>query len=170
MTAEPTESTPYTTVATDRDTAVLEDLFLLGYTTSEPIAIYKDEKTEIRVQYRTLLPYEHREIAQAVSSFTSPVAQYITEQIETLARAVVTINSMPLQLNLDDKKSFQSEHRREPTPLDQARYVMTKKIRSKHILDAMFDAYVEFVEGITKHFEELKKKLNQTRTFESTSP
>jgi hypothetical protein len=154
----------------DRDAAVLEDLFLLGYTTSNAYTIYKDEKFEIRVQFRTVLPYELREIANLVHLHSSPLAQIITEQLETLARAIVTINGFPLILSNHEREEFKARNRRDPSPLDQARIILTEKVKSEHILDAMWDAYREFTQEIAKNFDDVKKKLKGISFSDSTSP
>ena len=55
--------------------AALEDLFYLGYTKSDKIIIYADEKKniEIGVQYRTLAPCEIRDVYEAVNKFESAI-------------------------------------------------------------------------------------------------
>lgn len=142
-------------------TSVLEDLFFLGYTKSEKRTIYKDDKFVINVVYRTLTPIELRDIYESYGRFSTMGAQIIAEKIETLARAIYTINDMPLVLNQKDKDQFIKEYRHEPTPLEQARYILMEKLQSVHLLDTLYDEYIKFSESIKEHFEDIKKKLNQ---------
>lgn len=150
----------------DRVAAALEDLFSLGYTRSDVYTIYHDEESgkKITVQFRNLLPHEIREVADEVNKRASPVSQLITEQMETLARAVVCVNDMPLVLTSDERELFKKEHRREASSFDMARIIMYEKIKSTHVLDAMYDAYQEFIKTIDTHFDEIKKKLSHPQS------
>ena len=110
--------------------SVLEDLFYLGYTKSEKICIYKDEKTEINVVFRTVTPTELRDVFERSEKFDSLGAQSITEKIEILCRSIVTINDMPLLMDPKEKEDFHSKYDRDPTPLEQARYLLFNKVKS----------------------------------------
>jgi hypothetical protein len=137
----------------------LEDMFYIGYVNSKPYIIYKDGDKEIVVQYRTLVPHELRVIAEEVHKYTSPLGQLYTEQIEILARAIVRINNMPLVFNVADREDWIRRYAKHPTPIEMARVILLEKIKSEHILDALFDGYKEFSSEIQVHFEDIKKKL-----------
>jgi hypothetical protein len=141
--------------------AVLEDVFYLGYTKSERITIYKNEQEdkEINVVFRSLTPLELRDVFEASSRFESYPAQSITERLETLARSIVTINNMPLILDEKERSDFNEKHKKDPTPLDQARIILLDKIQSPYVIDALYEAYSDFLKSISEHFEEVKKKL-----------
>jgi UDP-N-acetylglucosamine 2-epimerase len=143
-------------------TAILEDLFYLGYTLSDKIVVYKTDTSEITAKFRTITPIELRSIFEVSSKFTSFEAQDITNKIEVLARAITHINDMPLILNTKDREDFFQKFKREPTPLDQARYVLTEKISSIHMLNLLYEAYANFADSIRTEFEDIKKKLKST--------
>jgi hypothetical protein len=143
--------------------SVIEDIFNLGYIKSDPQVLFKDpnNKVELSVVYRTLMPAEIREIFESVSAYSSVIGQLVTEQLETLARAIITINGMPLILDEADRKKLAEElHVQAPTPLQQAKYILTHKIKSPNVVDLLYEAYREFTDGVKENFAELKKKLN----------
>ena len=74
-----------------------EQLFFMGYAESDQIVIYKDDKHEFIVKFRTLTPNELRDIIESAHKFTTVGAQAITEKLETLSRVIVTINHTPLE-------------------------------------------------------------------------
>lgn len=155
---------------TDRDAAALEDLFLIGSATSNVYTIYKDDKGKfITVQFRSLQPTEIMAVADAVERHNSPLGKYIAEEIETLARAIKYVNGMPLILNTQERDAYAKEYKREASPLEMARVILHDKIKSPHILDAMYEAYGEFIKGIQESFEDIKKKLMTPDSSNSTS-
>jgi hypothetical protein len=145
--------------------AILEDLFYLGYTQSNKIVIYKDNKTEVTAKYRTLTPVELRSVFESSNKYSSYEAQDINTKIEVLARAVTHINDMPLILTTADREEFFQKYKREPSPLDQARYILTEKVSSIHMLNFLYDAYAEFADTIKTEFDEIKKKLIATQSL-----
>jgi hypothetical protein len=154
----------------DRDAAALEDLFLIGSTRSNVYTIYKDNSGKaITVQFRSLQPTEIMAVANAVERHQSPLGKYIAEEIETLARAIIYVNNMPLVLTTHEREKYFKENNRIPTPLDNARTILQDKIKSPHILDAMFEAYGEFIKGIQDDFDNIKKKLTLPDSSNSTS-
>lgn len=160
MTLKP-ETPPKTEPKTDPvEIAVLEDLFYIGYITSKKITIYEDNEkgTKIDAVFRTLMPAEFRDIFEIVGKYDTFQAQEITNHIETLSRAIKTINDMPLVLDTKEKEEFKNKYDREPSPLDQAREILTNKIHSVQVVDALFDAYQKFYDDIKTQFDELKKK------------
>lgn len=138
----------------------LESLFYLGYAESPVIEVYKDDKVELKVKFRTLTPTEIRDITESVDNYSSQAAQLVTERIETLARTVISINYMPLVLSKDDQQKFYDEHKRQPSPLEMALIVIKEKIRSMMVIDALYEKYIEFSNKIMTDFDEAKKKLN----------
>lgn len=150
--------------------AVLEDLFYLGFSKSEKMIVYKDEvkNLEINVVFRTLTPSEHRDIWESLSKFSSFGAQAITEKMEILSRAIVTLNDMPLVLDNKDKEEFNKRFSRDPSPLDQARFIIIEKIKSKELIDLLYEAYEAFSKNIIKNFDDIKKKLKNPSPSEST--
>lgn len=149
---------------------VLEDIFALGYTESKPTTLFKDENTgfELVIHFRTLTPSEHRDIFTAMGKYDTFASQDVTKKLETLARAVKLINSMPLILPNNEITEFYNSHNRNPTPLEQAKIIFTKKIKSMHVIDAIWDAYQEFIDNVSKEFEDIKKKLNDQKSSELT--
>ena len=143
-------------------TAILEDLFFLGYTSSPKTLIYKDDKVEITAKFRTITPLELRSVFETSSKFSSYEGQDITNKIEVLARAITHINDMPLILTTKDREDFFQKFHREPTPLDQARYVLTEKISSMHVLNLLYTSYAEFSDTVKNEFDDIKKKLQIT--------
>jgi hypothetical protein len=144
------------------DVTTLEDLFTLGYVESKPILVFDNQEKNIRIEviFRTLLPYEIRDIFEFASNFNSLFAQQIAEKLETLARAVKTINNRPLFLGSDDRKVFKDKHGREPTALDEAKVILSEKIKSPLVIDALWKEYEKFKTDVAKIFEEdLKKKF-----------
>jgi hypothetical protein len=144
------------------ENAYLEQLFLLGYATSEPKTIFKNDAMEIVVVYRTLTPVEMREVFEVVAQFSSSPAQAITTELEILARAIVTINHMPLVLDSKDREDFEKKYNRTPSSLDMARYILHDKIKSVHVLDMMYEEFNKFVDLIAKNFSEAQKKSTVT--------
>ena len=154
----------------DRDAAALEDLFLLGSARSNIITIYKDDSGKfVNVQFRSLQPTEIMAVADAVERHASSLGKFVSEQLETLARAIMYVNGMPLVLTAKEREDYFKEHERYPSPLEMARIVLYDKIASPHILDAMFEAYMEFVKGIQENFDNIKKKLMNPDSSNSTS-
>lgn len=141
--------------------AVLEDLFYLGYTKSDNIIIYSDDKKniEIGVKFRTLAPTELRDVYESVHKFNSWEAKEITEKIETLARAIYLVNEMPLVLDTKDKAEFNEKYDRDPSALEQAKFILIERFSSAIIIDLLYSAYQEFIGKITTEFDDLKKKL-----------
>ena len=140
--------------------SVLEDLFYLGYTTSEKICIYKDGNAEINVTFRTLTPTELRDVFERSAKFESLEGHAITEKLEILCRAITTINDMPLVLDNNDRSAFHEQEGRDPTPLEQARMIMFNKVKSPLVIEALYEAYDQFQTKISDNFTEIKKKLN----------
>ena len=148
-----------------KEFAVIEDLFSLGYATSDDITIFKDEKEDIKIniRVRTLLPAEIRDIFEQTFRYDSPIGIKVTEEIETLARCIVTINGMPLVLPQNEKEDLANILGTvEPTPLQQSRYILTHKIKSVSVLDLMYEAYEEFKSQIEHSFKDLKKNLKKS--------
>lgn len=143
-----------------RSGVVLEDLFTMGYTISDPIVLFEDKEKDIFVEVvlRTLTPTEHRDIYEVLNGFMHSEAQFITQKLETLARAIVKMNGMPLTLSAADQESYSKKIGRSPTPLDQARLILTTQIKSPFLVDALYDKYKEFVSGVQDSLEGLKKK------------
>ena len=140
--------------------ATLEDLFYLGYATSDKITVYKDGDKEITAVFRTLTPIESREVWEEVVRFSSLPGQALVEKVETLIRAVKTINDMPLVLDPKQSKEFRDKHGENPSPLDQARIIFWDKISSELIINALYEKYFEFSSKIKNNFDNIKKKLN----------
>lgn len=155
---------------TDRDAAALEDLFLIGSTISNVYTIYKDDKGKsITVQFRSLQPTEIMAVSDAVERHNSPIGKFIAEELETLARAIMYVNGMPLILNTQERDNYFKEYKRQPSPLEMARVILHEKIKSPHVIDAMYEAYGEFVKSIQESFESIKKKLATPDSSNSTS-
>lgn len=150
--------------------STLEDMFYLGYTQSEKIIIYEHEDKKITAVFRTILPVELRDIFESISKYDSYAGQAVTERIETLSRAIVTVNDMPLAMDQQDKKDFVEYHKREPSSLEQARFILINKIKSVYIIDALYEAYTEFSDKVKDHFDDIKKKLKSQKSSESTLP
>jgi len=143
-------------------TAILEDLFYLGYTTSAKTVIYKDEKVEITAKFRTLTPTELRSVFESSVKFASMEGQDITNKIEILARSITHINDMPLIITTKDREDFFQKYNTEPSPLDQAKYILTEKISSIHVLNLLYAAYAAFSDSVRKEFDDIKKKFQST--------
>lgn len=162
MTLKPEELNSHPTVEPidPAKTAILEDMFYLGYATSNKITIYADDEgNEYTAKFRTLTPTELRSIFETSVRFSSLEGQDITNKIEILARAITHINDMPLILTTKDREDFFQKYKKEPTPLDQARYILTEKISSIHMLNLLYEAYSEFSDSIRSQFDDIKKKL-----------
>lgn len=148
----------------------LEELFYLGYATSDLLTVYKDDKFELTVKFRTLVPTEMRDVMELCGQFETIAAKEITERIETLARALIEINKMPLILTAEERKTYHEKWGENPSPLDMAREILLHNFKSMHVIDAMFEAYIEFSDGVTAKFVDLKKKLKNPNPSVSTSP
>jgi len=138
---------------------ILESMFYLGFSQSPVIEIYNDGKVELKAKFRTLMPIELREIMEEKENYTSSIAQAITERMETLARAIVTINHMPLVLSKEEQDKFFEDNKRQPSPLEMARHILRFKIRSMVVIDALYEKFIEFSNQVTATFEDTKKKL-----------
>lgn len=139
----------------------LENIFYLGFVESEPTTVYKDEKVELIVVFRTLTPSEVRDIVEYMNKFESSMGKIITERIETLARAIVTINHMPLVLSAREQEDFSKKNNgRNLSPLEMARIIVEEKIRSIKLIDVLYDAYIAFADSVYKKFDDAKKNLN----------
>jgi len=166
MTSEPINTTPVAAAMPvpnpllDKQVTILEDIFSLGYSKSQDITVYEDQKgMKFVVQYRTLTASELRDIAEMLGSYRSIAAQVWTEKIESLARAIIHINKMPLILDVRERQEFEEKHKQQPTALEQARIILYEKIKSPYIIDVLFEKYQEFVEEIARSFDDVKKKL-----------
>lgn len=150
-------------------TVVFENLFSIGYTVSDPYIIYHDEEKGLKIEaiFRTLTPSELREVYDICNRFESYGAKDITEKIEVLARGVATLNGMPLVLDPKEREDFKKRIGRDPSPLEQARIIFIDKLKSPDMLDALWEVYEEFRNGIKADFEEIKKKL---RDLNSSKP
>jgi len=135
-----------------------EQLFFMGYAESDPITIYKDDKHEFVVKFRTLTPNELRDVIESANKFTTTGARAITEKLETLARVIVTVNHTPLVLTQKEQQEYYEKHAEHPSSLTMARIILHEKIRSMEIINIMYDKYMEFQEKINAMFEEAKKK------------
>lgn len=157
--------------------AILEDIFLLGYAKSEPMHLFTQEKDgqtlKLVAEYRTLLPAEIRDVFEDVQRYQSFLGQLVTEQIETLARGIVQINGMRLALDQTDRaalvKEFRDSDQPHPTPLAEARYILTHKIKSPMVIDLLFEGYKKFTNKVKDAFDDVKKKLNDPPSSASTS-
>lgn len=145
---------------------ILEDLFYLGYASSGKIVIFEDPEKNIKITatFRTLTPSEIRDVSEEVDKFSSLDSRIITDKMETLARGVQTINDMHLQLPSNEMEKFKEDYGREASPLDQARIILIDKIKSVYIIDALYEAYQEFVRETRDNFEDLKKKLKNPKS------
>ena len=138
---------------------ILEDIFLLGYTESDNFVIYQKDDKEVVVRFRTLYPSDIQAVFEATERFESSYSKLLAEQMETLARATITINNTPLTLSKAEESTLEKLLGKKPSQLEIQRYVFTHKLKSEYVLDAMFDAYSQFVSGIKDNFDEVKKKL-----------
>jgi hypothetical protein len=155
----------------NNEAAALEDLFLIGSTKSNVFTIYKDDEgRQITVQFRSLQPVEIMEVAEAADRHSSSIARYTIEELETLARAIMYVNGMPLILNEKEREDYFKTKKKYPSPTEMARIILYEKIKSPHILDAMYEAYTDFIKGIQLGFDEVKKKLMNQESSNSTSP
>ncbi len=178
MTAEPTSSFPaiaaestISNIAQEKQITMLEELFSVGYAKSGDILIYEDTNgLSFSVQFRTLTPCEYRDIAEVLTYYRSTHAQILTEKIETLARAIVYINHMPLLLDPKERKDYEEKNKVPPTSLEQARIILYEKIKSGAVIDLLYEKYSEFIEKVAKSFEDIKKKLNSPSSLPSTAP
>ena len=135
-----------------------EQLFFLGYAESDPITIYKDDKHDFVVKFRTLTPNELRDVIESAHKFVTLDAQAITEKLETLARVIVTINHTPLVLTQKEQQEYHEKHKEHPASLTMARIILHDKIKSMEIINIMYDKYMEFQMKINEMFEDAKKK------------
>lgn len=150
------EPTPFTEIS------FLENLFYLGYVESKPIQLYKDDKAELIVVYRTLTPTELRDIVEHMNKYESTMGKVITERIETLARAIVTLNHMPLILSAKERQDIHTKTGKDPSPLEMARIIMEDKIRSIMMIDLLYDGYLKFADDVSAKFSNAKKNLSDT--------
>jgi hypothetical protein len=139
----------------------LESLFHFGYAESPVIDIFSDEESnvELKAKFRTLTPTEIRDITEFIELYDAGASQVITEKIETLARAVMLVNYVPLILPPDEQQAFYDKHGKSPSPLEMARMILQEKIKSMFIIDALYEAYAEFSQSIIEKLEKAKKKL-----------
>jgi hypothetical protein len=114
---------------------------------------------ELKAKFRTLTPLEVRDITELVELYNADTAQIVTERIETLARAILYINYMPLTLPPDEQQAYYTKHGKNPSPLEMAKIILEEKIKSMFIIDALYTAYMEFTSDIFDKLEEAKKKL-----------
>jgi hypothetical protein len=135
-----------------------EQLFFVGYVESKPIAVWKNENNDITVTFRTLTPLEIRDILEVSSKFQDDVARSITERIETLARAITTLNHAPLVLTKNEQQEYYEKNRENPSPLTMARMILSNKIKSLELINILYEKFTEFSNQVAKEFEEAKKK------------
>jgi hypothetical protein len=147
---------------------LLERLFYVGYAESEPILVYKNGDDEVSAVFRTLLPSELRDIVERMNKFESMMGKVITERIETLARAIVSINHMPLVWSTREQNEFLEKNKRNASPLEMARHIIEEKFKSIMMIDAFYDAYIKFSDSITQKFEDAKKNLIPPNTSSQT--
>jgi len=84
-------------------------------------------------------------------------AQVITEKLETLARAITTVNNVPLILTQDEQQEYFEKHQKHPSSLTMARIIWHDKVRSMSLIDHLCDVYMEFVTKVGEDFENAKK-------------
>ena len=150
-------------------TIVFENLFSVGYTVSDKLMIFHDEEKNVKIEatFRTLTPPEMREVWDICNRFESFGAREITEKIEILARAITSINDMPLILDPKERDDFKGRTGQDPSPLEQARIIMIDKLKSTDLLEALWEVYEDFRNEIRASFEEIKKK---SRDLNSSKP
>lgn len=144
-----------------KSVADLEDIFSLGYATSDPVVLFEDEDKGIYIEvvYRTLTPLELKDVFDEVAKSVSSFGQRITERIETLARAIQTVNKSPLVLSAADQEHYCKKFEVDSmTPLDQARVILRTKIKSVEVIEMLWKKYQEFKENVVKDIEDIKKK------------
>lgn len=137
---------------------VFENLFLLGYAESAEKTIYKSGNVEIIVKFRTLTPVEMRDVIEEANQYTADASRGLTERIETLSRAIVTLNHAPLVLTKKEQDEYFNKHGMNPSPLAMARIIFKDKIKSLELINLLYDEYVTFTNQITDEFEKSKKK------------
>lgn len=145
-----------------KEVSPLENLFYLGKANSPLLTILEDKEKgiELKVKFRTLYPAEYRDIADLSFTYESAPSQMITEKIETLARAVISLNHMPLALTQQDREEYFKKRGKYPTPLEEARVILYDKINSEVIIDSLYEAFVEWSDSIIKDLKGAKKKLS----------
>jgi len=167
MTIEPAaipNADPIISLKDQRDISVLEDIFTLGFTKSDPITVFEDKENnfEVNVVFRTVTPSELMAVYEAAGCHGSLFAQRISERLETLARAIQFINRMPLLLSASDQAEYLKRvglpEDKAVTPLDQAKIILTEKIKSPAVIDALWEAYETFRNTVTETVTNLKKK------------
>jgi hypothetical protein len=139
----------------------LFNIFNFGYAESDVIEVFSDpeNKLELKVKFRTLTPTEVRDVTEFIELYSATTAQVITEKIETLARAIMYVNYMPLILQEGERQVYFDTYGKNPSPLEMARIILQEKIKSPVIIEALYNAYSEFAEGVIKQLEKAKKKL-----------
>ena len=146
-----------TTINPPVENYIFEQLFNLGYAESPSIVVYKDANNEFTVRFRTLVPNELRDIFESASRFQTSEAQSITEKLETLARAITTVNSTPMVISQKEQQEYFDKNNVHPSPLVMARIILHQKIKSLNLINLMYTKYMEFIDSVNKAFEDGKK-------------
>lgn len=167
MTVEP-EALPKKSSASSlkekKDISVLEDIFTLGFTKSDPITVFEnaDQGLEINVVFRTVTPSELIDVYEAAGNYSTLFAQKVSERIETLARSIQFINKSPLILSGSDQTEYLKRLGRPEesvlSPLEQAKIIIAEKIKSPIVIDALWEAYEKFRDSVIDSVKDLKKK------------
>lgn len=135
------------------------DELYFGGARSKPIEI----TPQISVVFRTLTTREQIDVLENTARFRDQDAKLFYRQIETLARAVVSINSDALRMTTIERDKFKEDRKRDPTAIEEASSMLLDHV-PLHLTASMYEAYIMFRDGQFTEFEDIKKKLAETQS------
>lgn len=148
----------------------LEKILFKGYIESGEIDVLG-----VKVILRTLLINEQIMCWEKAAEYKSPEASQIAYRIEYLVYSIVKLNNVPLTMDLLSKQRFKEIHGREPTAVEEARYVIKNNMPS-FFIDILFLIAMKFKTQFEEWFfsrmdgyiKEHQEKIKQVITGESS--
>lgn len=142
----------------------LEELFRYGKTMSDPIEVLPN----VNVIYKTLTPTQQMQADERIERYRNEDARMICMMIESLARAIFTINSMPLFLDESEFQTLEKDLGHKPSPAEQSAYILSTKVE-RPVLEILYAEYLNFYLALVGKVDEIKKKLKTTQSGNGTS-
>ena|SRR4030067_1586115 len=133
----------------------LNFIFAYGHIDHKTYEISKD----FSITLKCLTSAENIEVSRTLDNESSLITKQLILKIETLARAIVKINGNLLRFPdkmIDEWREFRGV-KDSPSEVEQQRFLLRYRILP-HLLNEMYERYIELLKEQDEKFSELKKK------------
>jgi|YelNatPaOPRAMG01_1025707.scaffolds.fasta_scaffold69382_3 hypothetical protein len=114
--------------------------------------------TEISVKMRLLCDKENQEVASITDNF-GPLSRILAHRKHILARAVESIEGVPIEMPSKLKQRYRETMGRDPTPVEEKLWVFDAC--QSPILEQLIECYDELRKEQQRYIEDLKKKSQE---------